>query len=188
MVIQMSSLTKRNTHNVFQNFWSTPFSRNETGSERETRFEHSKIERYINLSFDIFECLNHGIFFTSSLVSGERYRRKILKKIPAVSLTEFYNQVMWPSIPCPIGIPKFRTLQLQKCQNCVFHTLNLVSGVVSNLRPGVPSLRPTHRKVMLTACGPAKLVNPLFNFQYFQLLVVTPPFWMVLFKRNSPPK
>jgi len=55
-------------------------------SEKETRFEHSKIAPYINLRFDICECLNRGFFFTSTLVSEERYGRKILKKIPGVSL------------------------------------------------------------------------------------------------------
>jgi len=62
--------------------------------------------------------------------------------------------------------------------------------VVSNLRPRVPSLRPTQKsktqfaahspKISGTVCGPAKLVNPFFNFQHFQLWVVTLPFWMTL--------
>ena len=69
--------------------------------------------------------------------------------------------------------------------------------VVSSLRTGVPSLRPTQKcetqfavhspKSNGTVCGPAKLVNPFFNFRNFQLWVVIPPFWMALFKRNSPP-
>jgi len=34
--------------------------------------------------YGIFQCLNRGFFFTSSLVSGEWFGRKILKKIPVV--------------------------------------------------------------------------------------------------------
>jgi len=58
--------------------------RRSPGTRLEVKEKREKIERYMNLRSDIFECLNHGFLFPSSLVSGERYGRKILKKIPDV--------------------------------------------------------------------------------------------------------
>jgi len=171
------SHSQRNTCNVFHN--SVLQKRDWKGKRNAI-----KIKSYINLRFDMFECLNQGffhsllqscfrrtvltknpeknfrcffprylsseswyvgicfsklsksllqerwsiflnlVFLISSLISRVGCERKILKTIPAVSLTEFYiNQVIWPSILCPIGVSKSRTLHLQKCQNCAFSTL-----------------------------------------------------------------
>jgi len=88
-----------------------------------------------------FQCSNR-IFRLSSLISGERCERKIPKKNPGIPLTGTYQSShLTFDLSFRIrGIPKSRTLQMQKCQDRISYILNLVSGAAyeSNILKKTP--------------------------------------------------
>jgi len=62
------------------------------------------------------------------LISRKGCGRKILRKISRYSSHWNLSIKSFDLRIRALRVPKSRTLQLQKCQNCVFYTFNLVSG------------------------------------------------------------